>query len=389
MDRESEYLLSLLRDFLLEREPEKAQDVAWDKLWQLAQIHNVMGIVGYMAMRHGICPDAAMASRLRFACLQTVTLYTQRHEQAKKRLQALCHAGIAYIAMKGLVLRDFYPVPELRTYGDIDLVIQQGDREKCHELFLDWGFQVKTDWEPVYSYTSGNEFYEMHTRIMEVDISSKADYQSYFDRAWEHARETENCRYEFTPEFHFIYLLTHIAKHVQGAGAGARMYLDIAAFIRHYREDLDWALIRRELEGLALWDFACTVLSAVESWFSVACPMAFTRADTHVLERFGEFTMEAGVFGQYGRERGMKTLRKADGTRTSTLLRRVFPKAESIEARYTYLQGRHWLLPVAWVHRLIKTRKSWGDHAHEAKVILTADEKEVSRLQSICKEIGL
>ena len=48
-----------------------------------------------------------------------------------------------------------------------------------------------------------------------------------------------------------------------------------------------------------------------------------------------------------------------------------------------------WLLPAAWVHRLVKTRKTWGDHAREAKSILGADPEKVRRVRKLQSDIGL
>lgn len=72
-----------------------------------------------------------------------------------------------------------------------------------------------------------------------------------------------------------------------------------------------------------------------------------------------------------------------------TLFHRVFPSAETIERRYTYLQGHRWLLPVAWIHRVFRNRDQWGNHAKQAKKILNADEEQVRQLKKIYAEIGL
>ena len=45
---------------------------------------------------------------------------------------------------------------------------------------LSIGLARKHDWEPVYSYIRGVEYYEVHTDVMEVDVSDKADYKGYF-----------------------------------------------------------------------------------------------------------------------------------------------------------------------------------------------------------------
>lgn len=44
---------------------------------------------------------------------------------------------------------------------------------------LDNDFEVKTEWELVYSCVKGIEYCEIHTDVMEEDISDKADCKEY------------------------------------------------------------------------------------------------------------------------------------------------------------------------------------------------------------------
>jgi hypothetical protein len=67
----------------------------------------------------------------------------------------------------------------------------------------------------------------------------------------------------------------------------------------------------------------------------------------------------------------------------------AFPKAQTIQSRYTYLQDKPWLLPVAWVHRLVKTRAGTEAHLETARQILTADRAEVDQHRKLMKDIGL
>lgn len=388
MEREMEYLLSLLRTFLWEEEPPKPQQIDWGKLEKLATIHSVAGILGYMCMRGDLCPQERKA-QMRQLCLQTMSLYARRGALAEAFCQDLEAQQIRYCTMKGQVVRKLYPVPELRSFTDMDILIRKEDRQKCHSWMLSQGFEVKDDWEPVFSYTRDHEYYELHSQLLEVDISDRADYQGYFGKVWEHTRAVSEYGCEMEREFHLLYLITHIAKHAQGSGAGVRMYLDIAACIKAWGESLDWQRFSRELEALKLTQFGSAVLTAAEGWFGAACPAEFDRLDSDTLARFTQFTLEAGTFGHHGRSSAVSSLKKQEGSRLTVLRKRLFPSAKSIERRYTYLQGRPWLLPVAWVHRLFKTDVSLSKHAKEAKGILTTDREEIDRLQSICKEIGL
>lgn len=172
------------------------------------------------------------------------------------------------------------------------------------------------------------------------------------------------------------------------------MYLDLAVFILHFSKGIDWDFVSQELHKIELYDFYCVALTAVKEWFDVDSPIELKPIAKEVMDEFLVYTLEAGVFGYVNRERGVNALKKnADDaervSRVAALLHRIFPSATDIEKRYTYLKGRHWLLPVAWVHRFFRTKETWGSHAHEAKVIMSADSEEVVRLRKIYKDIGL
>ena len=392
METEYQYLLHLLGAWIRKAEPKTADTVDWDKLMQLAQIHSVTGIVGYMGMKYPICPDEARKSAFRSLCLGTVSLFAQRTAAALAITGELEKAGIDHIIMKGLVLRDLYPVPELRTFNDVDIVIRAADRQKCDALMMAMNFQRHTDWEPVYSYVRGKELYELHTEIMEIDVSDRADYKGYFRNMWDHTRQTGSHSFRFAPEFEFLYMLTHIAKHVHGSGAGIRMYLDAAVYIRHYGEKLDWNWIREQLKELKLEDFANTVMTAAEQWFDIPAPVNVKPVAPDVMSAFLDYTMEAGVFGHHNRNAAVTELKHAgqdSASRLRHVLHEVFPKAESIQNRYTYLQDKPWLLPAAWVHRMVKNKDKFGRRIRQMQDVLDADAQEVLMLQNLMREIGL
>lgn len=387
-------LENLIRAFVQEKRPEFPKEPDWNRLMQLSQIHGVSGITAYMISQYRLASEESINAAAKTLARQTVVLFVRRGEQTKQLLKELNDREIDHGMLKGYVIRNCYPIPELRSYGDMDLVIHPEKRQPVHQMMTELGFDTKTSWEPVYSYVRGNELYEFHTEIMEVDVSDKANYREYFRSVWEHMIPEQGHTFTPDPEYHFLYLLCHIAKHIAGSGAGLRMYLDIAFYLKSFGDIMDWTWVQDELEALKLEEFTNTVFTAVERWFGVQSPLPLKPISEEIMEDFFAFTMEGGTFGHAGRASGVIALKKTDRNRETvsrpgTLIHRLFPSAETIEKRYTYLKGRHWLLPVAWIHRLIITRETWGEHAREARTILTADEETVLRLKKLYSEIGL
>lgn len=393
MNKEYTYLLKALRGFVKGKNP-GTFDGDWMKLIRLADIHSVTGILGYMVMNYPDDSNSTVKELLRRQCLRTIAIYSQRAEKMKILSEQMKKQDIDHLLFKGYIVRDYYPVPELRSFSDIDFLIHPKDRKKSDELMKKMGFKRKTDWEPVYSYYNQTEYYEIHTDVMEVDVSEKADYRGYFQHIWEHTEMIDSHVYELDPEYHLLYLLTHIAKHISGSGAGVRMYLDIALFIQYFRDSLDWHYIRRELDKLCFRDFSNMVFTVVERYFGVKSPIPLSIVKEAVLEDFMNYTLSGGTFGHVGRDAGLIVLknqsRKEENiSRLSIFFKRLCAPADELEKRYTYLKGHHWLLPAAWIHRLIKTRDTWSDHAKEAKSIMNTKSEEILKLKRIYKRIGL
>lgn len=390
--------LSALRSFVQGGAPEAVGEAEWPELLQVAGINSTAGIVCYVYMHHPQQIPPQLLPGLRRQCMLEVSQYTQRAQQMRRLAAELDKNGIDCILFKGFVVRDYYPVPELRTFGDVDIVIHKEDRQKSDALMKELGFRCQEDWEPSYAYCKGAEYYELHSRVIGFDVSDKADFVGYFGHIWDHvqpARVVELAHaWELKPEFHFLYLLAHIAKHISRSGAGVRMYLDLAFFIRHFGAALDWNWVVRELEKLRLADFANVALSAVERWFGVVCPFALDGVDDEMLDDFTEFTLAGGIYGYVGRDQGTMFLKQQDRnaeemSKFRTLLFHAFPPADVLVNKYAWLERHPWLLPVAWVLRFIDKRREWGRFANSTKQILSADEEKVRRLKRIYKEIGL
>ena len=256
------------------------------------------------------------------------------------------------------------------------------------------GFTAKENWEPVFSYIRDGEYYEIHSHVLETDISERADYREYFSNVWEYAKPKSEHVFELMPEYHLLYLLTHIAKHIHGSGAGVRMYLDIAFFLKYFGNSLDWAWFRGELEKLHFYDFTNMVFTLVKNELGVDSPIPLRPVNEQTYQDFLDFTMAGGTFGKFGRDSSIIQLKnqniyEENVSKRKTIMHRLFPPASQIERRYTYLKGHHWLLPVAWVHRLLKNKELIGMRMHEVQNIVKADNEEVMKFKRIFQEIGL
>lgn len=395
MEQIYQIFLGALHSFVRSDPPPAVTREQWDALAELAEAQSCAGILCYVYRGHPDRLPAELLPGVRRRLMQEIAFYGRRLELMRQLSGHFSREGIDHILFKGFVVGSYYPVPELRTFSDVDFVIRKEDRKKADQLMLSLGYDPKDTWEPAYSYRKDTEYYEIHTALLEVDVSDKADYVNYYSRLWDYATPTPTPHVlEFTPEFHFLYLLTHIAKHINASGAGIRMYLDIAFFLRHFGDSLDWPWVAEQLQKLQLQDFANAALQAVARWFDVPVPLALSPVEEDFLADFLEFTLCAGIYGKHGRDKSLIFLKQQDRSSDSvskgkTLLYHAFPPVKALRNRYPYLQKCPWLLPWAWVQRFFTSYREWGRFADHTKNVLTADEEAVLRLKEIYHRLGL
>ena len=67
----------------------------------------------------------------------------------------------------------------------------------------------------------------------------------------------------------------------------------------------------------------------------------------------------------------------------------LFPPADEIESRYTFLENRHWLLPLAWSVRLFSNLSLIPNRLRQMKQVTRTDKTSVERYDGFMRRIGL
>ena len=244
--------------------------------------------------------------------------------------------GIKLCVMKGFVVRDFYAVPELRTFGDIDFLIESGSENAVISLMEELGYNREPGEEHVITFKRDIEYYEFHTSLAEDEAFEDA-VKTLLDGAWEHTRCYGNYKniYEFSDEFHLFYMIFHIAKHFRVSGAGVRMFCDIAVFLKE-KTALDFEKLSLMLSSCNMMLFAKNVFYMCREWFGTECPVLENsyQMSENLLTEITEFVLNGGTFGFCGGSLEVSEIRReiegqSDDTVASagkrTLFRFFFP----------------------------------------------------------------
>ena len=359
------FFLGVLSDFLQEIPTEETVGVDWEEVFALAKKQSLEAIL-YHQCRSWL-PREEKRKHLR-GYLSCAALSFEQAAAFQELMAGMEQEEIPILCMKGAVLRDCYPIPSLRSMGDMDCVVRAEDREKVDRILReDLGFQRFIDNHAVWTYGKGSVYFEVHSHMFYESLTGDVDYRSYFDKVWEHRRRQTvfgvSSRELYVPEesFHFLYLMTHTAKHVTNKGSGFRPYLDMVRMTRRWADRLDWAWITGELEKLELLSFTRTCFALCERWFGVKMPLESAKLDDAFYLIATEKCFRDGLFGLENEENTAahtaKELKRSHLPRWLASLRlmgeKLFPSYSDMQLIpwYSFVDGRPWLMPAAWIYR--------------------------------------
>ena len=164
MDEVKEYFIYLLSCFLNGEAP-KGRETDFKELYRLSDIHDVSAIIAQQLKSIDIYkPEGKYKSvftqRLGYA-VREYELKTKAKNAINSFLNDNC---FKHIFVKGIIIRDLYPVKELRSSGDIDVIVDENEFEKIYET-------LKSNSYKIVSYVSETVIIKLFDTEIEIHIS--------------------------------------------------------------------------------------------------------------------------------------------------------------------------------------------------------------------------
>lgn len=255
-------------------------------------------------------------------------------------------SGIPFIPLKGILLKELYPQPSMRSFTDYDIYIaNMGDAVKA--VMENSGFAVKDrSGHDVTYYKNPSLNFEMHSSLFE----GKYTFNGYFDEPFNNAvlKENSKCCHLLNNEYSFIYTFCHLYKHFTLTGCGLRQFMDIYVMTNKLKLDFDY--IENEIKKLKLTDFYNTVKRVNAVLFDGNEP------DRDILE-ICEYIFNNGTFGiemnflinECDEEIGNFILWKI-----KYFAKRWGLSFSRMKDRYNFLGKMPFLLPFCYFHKLFR-----------------------------------
>ncbi len=357
MNNNEKYFIDILSSHLNNTATPVVENADWQAIYDLANLHNVTGIIAVQIKKLPVelRPDKDILSKFNQVLGYSVQNYEDKVSGYNILTKTLSDNKIPHLVLKGAAIRDLFPVKELRTSGDTDIVTSNLD--VCTNLLVNNGFSVNQKDMVQHELSYNKQIYEIKNYIDHVMNKSDFVFTCLFD---ENECYTENgYTYFLKPEYHLAYIIAHLFAHIKSSGAGVRQLMDIDVLFRSYQIDLDKVLnICKEVKCLKS---AKCLISLCKEFFNTPVDLEY-KIDKDTYTLLIETIFNGGVFGYGNGDKGTRrlidTMRKTNSNSLLSSIKALLSvfviDKQLLYNAYKYSAKCHLLLPVAYFHRLFK-----------------------------------
>lgn len=331
------------------------------ELYKLAKEHQVSSMIYNQIFKFDF--DAQLKQYWKREAIYSVSIQTMKTESFLNVYKKLREKNLNVLVVKGLVLRNIYPIPDNRPSNDEDLYVDKSQYEQTKQVFIDNGYIIvkESDEETALAHSSGVSI-ELHTRLFSEENKAYGNYQEYFKDVFEDTQThiiNEVEVLSLNHDLHYLYLIMHFIKHFFHGGIGVRQILDMIIYAETFGEYIDWNKIYSILEKNQVLHLYENVIAIAQDHLGfdttkVTLPKDYKKEACDYQALLDDI-IDAGVFGQSTMERkhtATMTLNALSDHGKSNVFKSIFPTLAEMKGKFEYLNKYPCLLPIAWFTRI-------------------------------------
>ena len=370
----------------------KIHDVDWELMYRLARKQNVVAL-GYEAARSytGTSkPSQELMKKWKALSDQSTMQYLYQQAAQEELAEAFDRAKIPFIFLKGALLRDLYPRPDLRSMSDIDVMIHEENAREIQDIMKQLGYTVKQyDWR--------NEDIYYKDPCVTVEIHRKPfwredGWNQYLEKGWDNPSVKNVGIWDRTlnlEDFYF-YLMGHLLHHLRECGgAGIKIYLDMELFLHNFGDQMNSQKMAHTLKQFGFVKFEKNLNNLVNAW---------KHGELHedIVKNWTEYIVESGAYRNVDsfiilnpafnndisqEEKGYKLL---------YFWKRLFPAYREICYIYPMAKKGIYTYPYYWIKRIIKNGiMRYSEIRNELNEVCHLNQEKISRIKKLYQDIGI
>jgi len=349
MDKTETAILELVRSGLLGNKCDSDLQIDWSKLYSVSFRQGILGIV-YGAIKQSDLQVPAEFLRLfQVEALKNVrTDYYQRTE-IQALLSAFEKAGIRYIPLKGIILKNLYPKPEYRWMSDADILIDENQLDQIQPVMKSLGYAYIEHMPHELTWEKGKDFIvELHTLALHPQ---KKQMDEYFKDPFLLADQVNDVRYQYNANDMLLYAICHLSKHFIYDLGNLRNIIDIYYLLQD--PSLDLSYVNQKLQEWKLDEFFDLVQRTVNDWFQgKELDETSELFLSNVMNKTKAFEEAWGAVSRLIKN-GANQKKNSKGWKIRYFFSSVFLPYNVMKRKYTILEKLPVLLPFVWVWRIV------------------------------------
>lgn len=339
------YFLELMQAVLNNTpSPQATETLDWQIIYDIAVDHSLAGMLwaAVEKLPSNNRPQGDFMPYLRQMYQEQLVADLNRTLETERLVGLLGNAGIVTMPFKGIVTKKDYPQPHLRSMTDVDLLCNEASRQKAEEIFLKEGYTRESVSIKDSAFRKDEILYfELHSHLLTEDSPAYMHFESVWDRA---KVNPDTGHTKMTPEDTYLYMLEHLAKHIENGGAGVRLYMDVYVFMKAHRKEINREYVDKVLKKIKLSEFERVTLNICKNWFSGEEEVSVNTPDA-------AFILNSCTFGRTKVAFISDTIRNFKGKNTAVngltrIMRKLFPTLRWMRLRYKAVDKLPLLYPV-------------------------------------------
>lgn len=313
-----EYLLALLRASLWQREKVPvATSQLLGETFALAREHTVAALVAhpFISGQAQLTADPKGGAGRQALVMQMMqveqthkALYAKFSHLLRELASLFRRHGIRYVVFKGRAVASRYPVPYLRTMGDVDFYVVPEDFMRAQRIIeQEWHIAIeRDDLDKHDSFSYHGVRFEMHRRI---ETFGRTRAQRVFD-AWIETTVGSSASSIPIGDEHLsvlpsvadvIVVFKHLFNHMLVEGVGLRQVADLAMLLEAYQSSVDREALREMLHQLGYLRAFDVMVALLHQYLGLACADTYaplTDKNIHYADQIYRMIMDSGNFGR-------------------------------------------------------------------------------------------
>lgn len=287
---------------------------------------------------------------------------------------------VPYVILKGTSAAQYYPHPEYRSMGDIDIITSKEDFGIAYKQLVNENYKIVKENERETSFRKNGIVIELHRHFAALNNPEHAQYMD--ELICDHIRPNH-----VLPDLiNGLVLLEHIDQHMEN-GIGLRQIIDWMMFVNKCLTDENWEEFNNMAQNVGLTKLAITVTRLCEIYLGLPNKRKWcSEANETLCSRLMDYIVSCGNFG-------------AKRTDDSCITENVFIQAKTIKATFRLLQergmanwqavkGHQFLRAFAWLYQMGRYAKR-GLVREEAKTKLKAEIDAAKQRNDMFEDLGI